>query len=176
MSISLASANSQIDFHITSWYSLAKIWKAPVRKKRPPFWRVKSWQKNRKRDRKLKMIDRIMRAWTAWIQTEKQKAFQNISAFPYSGHHLGQFELCRNQNLCSWHFKWTRMHIKQVIISFLIYYSRSITTDVLVVALLHWRAIGDVHLDIQYLCIIDRQRWACKKNKYWFPMNSCCCI
>ncbi len=138
--------------HITSRYSLAKIWNAPVRKKRPPFWRVKSWQKNRKRDRMLKMIDRIMRAWTAWIQTEKQKAFQNISAFPYSWNHLEQFELCRNKNLCSWdgdcHFKWTRMDIKQVIISFLICYSRSITTDVPVVALLHWRAIGDVHLDI----------------------------
>lgn len=87
------------DVQMTSRYLLAKIWNAPVRKKRPPFWRVKSWQKNSKRDRKLKMIDRIMRAWTAWIQTEKQKAFQNISAFPYSWNHLGQFELCRNKNL-----------------------------------------------------------------------------
>lgn len=119
--------NWSTDFHITSRYSLAKIWNAPVRKKRPPFWRVNSWQKNRKRDRMLKMIDRIMRAWTAWIQTEKQKAFQNISAFPYSWNHLEQFEL-RNKNLSSWdgdcHFKWTRMDIKQVIIYFLICYSQ----------------------------------------------------
>lgn len=45
--------------------SLARIWKVPVMKKRPPFCRVKSWQKKRKRDRQLKMMDRIIRAWTA---------------------------------------------------------------------------------------------------------------
>lgn len=45
--------------------SLARIWKVPVRKKRPPFCKVKSWQKKRKRDRQLKMMDRIIRAWTA---------------------------------------------------------------------------------------------------------------
>lgn len=42
--------------------SLARIWKVPVMKKRPPFCKVKSWQKKRKRDRQLKMMDRIMRA------------------------------------------------------------------------------------------------------------------
>ena len=45
--------------------SLARIWKVPVMKKRPPFCRVKSWQKKRKRDRQLKMMERIIRACTA---------------------------------------------------------------------------------------------------------------
>ena len=54
-------------------YSLARIWKIPVRKKRPPFCRVKSWQKNMKRDRRLKMMDRIIRAWTAWIHSERER-------------------------------------------------------------------------------------------------------
>lgn len=153
-----------------SRYSLAKIWNAPVRKKRPPFWSVKSWQKNRKRDRKLKMIDRIMRAWTAWIQTEKQKAFQNISAFTYSWIHLGQIELCRNKNIRSWegdgHLKWTRIGIKWVLFSFLICYSRSITAE------LHFY-IG-VQLEI---CIIDKDRGESAKNNtnYQFIMNSSCC-
>lgn len=44
--------------------SPARIWKAPVRKKRPPFCKVKSWQKKRKRARQLKMMERIIRAWT----------------------------------------------------------------------------------------------------------------
>ena len=54
---------------VRSGNSLAKIWKTPVRKKRPPFCRVKSWQKKRKSEMKLKMMDRIMRAWTAWIHS-----------------------------------------------------------------------------------------------------------
>lgn len=49
--------------------SLARIWKVPVRKKRPPFCKVKSWQKKRKRDRQLKIMERIIRAWTAWIHS-----------------------------------------------------------------------------------------------------------
>lgn len=43
-----------------------------MRKKRPPFCKVKSWQKKRKRDRQLKMMDRIMRAWTAWIHSARR--------------------------------------------------------------------------------------------------------
>lgn len=54
-------------------YSLARIWKVPVMKKRPPFCRVKSWQKKRKSARQLKMMDRIMRAWTAWIHSGHKK-------------------------------------------------------------------------------------------------------
>lgn len=55
---------------------LAKIWKAPVRKKRPPFCRVKSWQKNRNRAKQLKMMDRIMRACTAWIHSPADAGIQ----------------------------------------------------------------------------------------------------
>ena len=58
--------------------SLAKIWKVPVRKKRPPFCRVKSWQKKRKRDRQLKMMERIMRAWTAWIHSVGGGGRENV--------------------------------------------------------------------------------------------------
>ena len=47
----------------------ARIWKTPVRRKRPPFCRVKSWQKKRMREMQLKMMDRIMTAWTAWIHS-----------------------------------------------------------------------------------------------------------
>lgn len=51
--------------------SLARIWKVPVRKKRPPFCKVKSWQKKRTSEMQLKMMDRIMTAWTAWIHSAR---------------------------------------------------------------------------------------------------------
>lgn len=44
-----------------------------MRKKRPPFCKVKSWQKKRKRARQLKMMDRIIRAWTDWIHSAREK-------------------------------------------------------------------------------------------------------
>ena len=56
---------------------LAIIWKIPVRKKRPPFCKVKSWQKKRMREMQLKMMDRIMTAWTAWIHSVEREEDQS---------------------------------------------------------------------------------------------------
>lgn len=44
-------------------------------KKRPPFCRVKSWQKKRKRERQLKMMERIISAWTDWIHSVGGESF-----------------------------------------------------------------------------------------------------
>lgn len=43
-------------------YSLAKIWKMAVKKKRPPLTSLNSWNKNAMREKKQKSMDRIMRA------------------------------------------------------------------------------------------------------------------
>ena len=53
-------------------YSLAKTWKTAVKKKRPPFTSLKSWKTNAMREKKQKSTDRIMRACTAWIQSEME--------------------------------------------------------------------------------------------------------
>lgn len=43
----------------------ARIWKNPVRKNLPPLVSVNSWQKNMNKAMTLKMMERIIIAWTA---------------------------------------------------------------------------------------------------------------
>lgn len=73
-------------------YSLARIWKMAVKKKRPPFTRVKSWQRKMMKEVKQKMVARTIRACTACSHSERQK---NINKQTSSNHWSSKlFYLC----------------------------------------------------------------------------------
>jgi len=52
-------------------YSLARTWKTAVKKKRPPFTRVKSWQRKMMKEIREKRVARTMSACTAWSQSDR---------------------------------------------------------------------------------------------------------
>lgn len=65
-------------------YSLAKIWKMAVKKKRPPLTSLNSWKRKAMREKKQKSRDRIMRACTAWIQSARQTEMMDMIHLTHS--------------------------------------------------------------------------------------------
>lgn len=57
--------HGQVKWDLIGKYSLARTWKTAVKKKRPPFMRVKSWQRKMMKEIKQKMVARTMSACTA---------------------------------------------------------------------------------------------------------------